>query len=497
MLSSGSAAVMYNALTAGSHNATACYAGNVDFVGSTGGTSQTVNKAPLTITASSGTKVFGTTLAVTPSYSGFVLSESAAVLTTLPTCSSNGSAANAPVSGSPYTTTCSGAAADNYKFYYVNGTITVTAAPTTLTLGAPASTQYSDKIKLSASVSPATLEGSDQAGTVEFFIDGTSVGTATLVNGAATKSNIANAYKAGSYNVTAIFTSSNPNFGNDSDGPKSLAITQEDASITPDAGNPSAINVSQTSFQLKFSVKETNPEPDPNPDPDSRAAPGDITKANFAAKITGITSNAQHTGLCSAVTSGSPPSYAAARIFTCTFSGSPFTVDAYTMDLTVSGDYYVGSDEDALTVFDPAAGFVTGGGKFLLAGGDRVSFGLSFTYTKGKTTGRGGIVLVRHHAEGGSCRVKSNSMDAPAVNGTTASLTGKGNYTCVDSDGATTASQGNLNILGYVEDNGTSGAGQDKIWIRAYSELFMALPPAANAVLLTGGNIQVPQPSSK
>lgn len=496
-LSSGSASVMYNKLTAGSHAVTACYAGNADFVGSTDGTSQTVDKATLTITASGGTKVFGTTLAVTPSYSGFVLSESPSVLTTLPTCSSNGSAANAPVSGSPYTTTCSAAAADNYKFSYVNGTMTVTPAPTTLTLAAPVSTQYSDKIKLSASVSPATLEGSDQSGTVEFFIAGTSVGKVTLVNGSATKVDIPNAYGAANYNVTAEFKSSNQNFGNDADGPKMLTITQEDASITPDAANLSSINVSQTTFQLKFSVKETNPEPEPSPDPDSRAAPGDITKANFAAKITGITSNAQYTGQCSGVPTGSPPSYAAAKIFTCTFSTSSFTVDAYTVDVTVGGYYYVGSDEDALTVFDPAAGFVTGGGKLLLAGGDRVSFGLSFTYIKGKTTGRGGIVIVRHHPDGSSCRVKSNSMDAPAVNGTTASLTGKGNYTCVDSDGATTASQGNLSILGYVEDNGTSGAGQDKFWVRAYGELLMAMPPVSSAVVLTGGNIQVPQPSSK
>jgi len=496
-LSSGSASVMYNKLTAGSHAVTACYAGNADFVGSTDGTSQTVDKATLTITASGGTKVFGTTLAVTPSYSGFVLSESPAVLTTLPTCSSNGSAANAPVSGSPYTTTCSAAAADNYKFSYVNGTMTVTPAPTALTLAAPVSTQYSDKIKLSASVSPATLEGSDQSGTVEFFIAGTSVGKVTLVNGSATKVDIPNAYGAANYNVTAEFKSSNQNFGDDADGPKMLTITQEDASITPDAANLSSINVSQTTFQLKFSVKETNPEPEPSPDPDSRAAPGDITKANFAAKITGITSNAQYTGQCSGVPSGSPPSYAAAKIFTCTFSASSFTVDAYTVDVTVGGYYYVGSDEDALTVFDPAAGFVTGGGKLLLAGGDRVSFGLSFTYTKGKTTGRGGIVIVRHHPDGSSCRVKSNSMDAPAVNGTTASLTGKGNYTCVDSDGATTASQGNLSILGYVEDNGTSGAAQDKFWVRAYGELLMAMPPVSSAVVLTGGNIQVPQPSSK
>jgi len=88
-------------------------------------------------------------------------------------------------------------------------------------------------------------------------------------------------------------------------------------------------------------------------------------------------------------------------------------------------------------------------------------------------------------------------MDAPAVNGTTASFSGKGNYTCVDAKGATTASAGNQNVLGYVEDNGTSGAGQDKFWLRAYGELMMALQAPGNALLLTGGNIQVPQPGSR
>jgi hypothetical protein len=491
-LSGGTASVTFNALAVGSPQITACYAGDANYNASNGAATHTVNRALVTITASSASKVFGTTYVVTPSYGGFVLGQNESVLTTAPTCSSLGSPAGAPVSGNPYSTHCEGAAADNYTFAYVEGVLTITPATTTLTLAAPASTQYSDKVKLSASVSPTSLAGSTQAGSVEFSIGGSSVGSAALSGGTATLI-VSNTRAAGSYNVTAAFTSSNPNFGDDSDGPQALVITQENASIIPDAANVSAINVSQTSFQLKFALKETNPEPNPNPDPDSRAAPGDISLANFSAKITGISTNMQYTGSCTSTTSGS--GYAAVKSFTCTFSDAQFVVDAYTLELTVSGSYYTGADEDALTIYDPAAGFVTGGGKVVL-NGDRVSFGLSFTYGgKGKTSVRGGLVVVRHHADGRRCRVKSNSMDAPAVSGTTASLSGKGNYTCVDANGVTTASAGNQTVLGYVEDNGTSGGGQDKFWIRAYGELMMTLQAPANALLLTGGNIQVPQPS--
>jgi hypothetical protein len=495
-LAGGSASVTYNALPAVTNTITACYAGNADYSGSNGTTAQVVGPATVTITASSGTKTFGTTYTVTPSYAGFVLGQNESVLTTAPTCSSAGSVAGATVG--PYTTSCSGAAAANYTFQYVSGSLVVTAAVTTLTLADPATTQYSDKIKLSASVSPTSLAGSDQSGSVEFFINGTSVGTAPLVSGTATKSDIANGRVAGSYTVSAMFTSSNVNFGNDSDGSKNLTITAEDATIVPDGGNAGAINVSLTTFTLNFAVKETAPEPTPNPDPDSRAVPGNIGLAgNFTAKITGISTNSMYSATCAPTgVTGSPPTYAATRTFACVFAGGPFMVDAYTMDLKVDNGYYYGADEDALTVFNPADGFVTGGGKFLLDG-QRVSFGLSFTYQKGKTTPRGGLVIVRHHSDGGRCRVKSNSMDAPAVSGTTASFSGKGNYSCVDGTGATTASAGNLSLTGYVEDNGTSGIAQDKFWIRAYGELLMALQAPANAVLLTGGNIQVPQPSGK
>jgi hypothetical protein len=197
--------------------------------------------------------------------------------------------------------------------------------------------------------------------------------------------------------------------------------------------------------------------------------------------------------------------YAAVQPFTCTFDGGPFTVDAYTLTLdvpTANTFYTAATFEDALSIWDPNAGFATGGGTFLLAG-ERVSFGFSYTLTKAKTTPRSGFVVVRHLAGGGVCRVKSNNqMNAPAVNGNTATLSGKGNYTCSDATGNTTASQGNISIAAYAEDNATSGIGADKFWLSngagvPTNYLKMDMPAGANAQLLTGGNVQVPQPQGR
>jgi hypothetical protein len=63
---------------------------------------------------------------------------------------------------------------------------------------------------------------------------------------------------------------------------------------------------------------------------------------------------------------------------------------------------------------------------------------------------------VLHLPGAGVCRVKSNQLNSPAVNGNVATLGGKGNYSCVIGN-VTTISQGNLNIIAVAEDWGTSG----------------------------------------
>ena len=65
----------------------------------------------------------------------------------------------------------------NYTVTIVNGTLTVTAAPTTTTLSAPGSAAYGASVTLTATV--ASTSGTP-AGTVTFYSGSTSLGTGTL-----------------------------------------------------------------------------------------------------------------------------------------------------------------------------------------------------------------------------------------------------------------------------------------------------------------------------
>jgi hypothetical protein len=92
----------------------------------------TVNKASLTITASSPTVAYGAAVpTITPSYSGFVNGQTSASLTTQPTCATAYTTASAP--GSSPSTSCSGAVAANYAISYVNGAVTVNKATPSVT----------------------------------------------------------------------------------------------------------------------------------------------------------------------------------------------------------------------------------------------------------------------------------------------------------------------------------------------------------------------------
>ena len=88
-----------------------------------------VSPAPLTITADNQTKVQGYPLpALTASYTGFVNGDTSASLTTPPTLSTTATAGSS-AAGSPYSITSSGAVDSDYAIAYVNGMLTVTAAP--------------------------------------------------------------------------------------------------------------------------------------------------------------------------------------------------------------------------------------------------------------------------------------------------------------------------------------------------------------------------------
>ena len=93
----------------------------------------TVTAAPLTITASNQSKTYGAVVpALTASYTGFVNGDTSASLTVQPTLTTTATA-HSHVSGNPYSIIASGAADSDYAISYVNGNMTVTPAPLTIT----------------------------------------------------------------------------------------------------------------------------------------------------------------------------------------------------------------------------------------------------------------------------------------------------------------------------------------------------------------------------
>jgi hypothetical protein len=97
-----------------------------------------VNPASLTITASSPTVTYGSAApTITPIFGTFFNGDTSAVLTKQPTCVTAYTTTSAV--GSSPSTSCSGAAATNYAFTYVNGAVSVNPAPTFTISGSSAS----------------------------------------------------------------------------------------------------------------------------------------------------------------------------------------------------------------------------------------------------------------------------------------------------------------------------------------------------------------------
>ncbi len=126
---------------AGSPYATSCSgAAAADYTFSYVAGTVTVTRMPLTVTASDGTMTYGSAPpAITPLYSGFVNGDTGSSLSTQPACSTTATQTS-PVSGSPYPSSCSGAADPNYSITDDPGTVTLTRAPLTVTASSPTMT---------------------------------------------------------------------------------------------------------------------------------------------------------------------------------------------------------------------------------------------------------------------------------------------------------------------------------------------------------------------
>ncbi|MFT3743531.1 MAG: Ig-like domain repeat protein [Pyrinomonadaceae bacterium] len=218
----GAAVCSTNTLPAGVNKSiSAQYSGNTNFNPSTGAATQTIDKVQLTVQASSATVTYGDAApGITSTITGFVLGETAANLTTQPSCSTTYTQGSA-VSGSQYPASCSGAVSNNYSFNYLGGNVTVNKKALTVAADNKSRTYGTANPALTA-----TLSG---------FVLGQNLATSG-VTGTPTLSTTATATSpAGTYPITVTLgtlQSGNYSFGTFTNG--TLTVNTAQLTITAD-----------------------------------------------------------------------------------------------------------------------------------------------------------------------------------------------------------------------------------------------------------------------
>lgn len=321
----------------------------------------------------------------------------------------------------------------------------------------------------------------------------------------------------GVYNITITVTDEGGGTSNLLSDSSFIVITvlPEDSTILYDPLNPVAVKVKEdggdsSPFVLKFKLAETLPdlvaETLPNlPAPVPLA--GDLFGYAEASKQVvgrlvpvGPGGSVVPVVPCSRFSTETDNDDYASELYACNFDAVP--VNTYSFEISVSGGFYKGFDEDVLTVFDPSLGFTTGGGWFFWPGtNEKTSFGYTMKYnTKGKKVNRakGSVLVVRHVEDDKKYRVKSNALEGLSIGGVGtafgwASFSGK----CTYLDEEWLEPEGNHEFTVYVEDYGDDSP--PRFWLETRDKvddvvLANSLPDKAtdNAVELQGGTIVVP-----
>jgi hypothetical protein len=307
---------------------------------------------------------------------------------------------------------------------------------------------------------------------------------------------------AGTYSITFTVDDLAAEFNTGSTSTE-VVVIQEDATAMLDENNVVAVIVDAPGsglsqpFSLTVFVEETEPDVATSGSP----AAGDISNAAVTMGLVPVgPGSSVGPSSCDVplVTGGT--GYDATLEVTCHFSGVP--VNTYSAIVIVDGDFYTGSAEDVLTVYDPSLGFTTGGGWFYWPETeDKTNFSFTIKYSKKGNSAKGSLLIIRHLADGSIFRLKSNALEGLAVGESDdplfgwASANGKATYR----EPGWPDPVGNYRFIVYVEDHGEPGRGADRLWLKVHdkdddvvSAMSIDPPPTANAVVINGGNIVVP-----
>lgn len=165
-----------------------------------------VNKAPLTVTANNASKSYG---AVNPSfsanYSGFVNGDTQLVLSGLPSLTTTATS-NSPV-GTYTTTAMAGTlSAANYTFAFVNGTLTINKASSTITVASSLNpSTYGTSVTFTITIGGSGAGGTP-TGTANIMLGGTTLLPNTAINASGQTAYTTSTLSAGADTLTVNYS---------------------------------------------------------------------------------------------------------------------------------------------------------------------------------------------------------------------------------------------------------------------------------------------------
>ena len=435
---------------------------------------------PLVIAASDGTMTYGgTPPAITANFVGFVDGDTAASLSTQPTCTSTG-AAGTPAGTYPGSTSCLGAVDPKYLISYVPGTLTVNPAPLTVT-------PDNQSMVYGSPIPSATYQ-------IAGFVNGQNLASSGVTGGASCSTSATPTSPSGTYPITCsqgTLTAANYGF---TFSPGSLLIVKHQATVGftgPgffSTGTGTTANVTLTGI--------LTPGPGGNPD---------LTRATPVFNLYRSTNTSLTTpdATCAATVS-------AGGAVSCTIPN--LGVDNWTVVLQIPGTdgYFTGPDASAVvvTVFQPTSGvFATAGGWIvdpsyqnipvgISSNNDHGNFGFNVRYVAGTTTPQGQFVYVFHGADGFDYQIKSTSWTGggAAFGANYASFAGQASVTVIDpATGSPVAGLGGSSFTFRV-DVTTGGSGGPTFALSVYDSagiLYHQAGTTGSQIVLGGGNVVI------